>query len=65
MARLSPDLRSDSVFGRIRPVAQLAEHRAVVESHGLRLDERPLESNAVVAVVRAGLAPKVSKCRAT
>ena len=60
MARLSPDLKSDMHF----PVESdqwrnWQNTELLVESHGLRLDEQPLEiRDAVMAVVRASLAPK-------
>ena len=60
MARLSPDLKSNMHF----PVGSdqwrnWQNTELLVESHGLRLDEQPLEiRDAVMAVVRASLAPK-------
>ena len=60
MARLSPDLKSDMHF----PVGSdqwrnWQNTELLVESHGLRLDEQPLEiRDAVMAVVRASLAPE-------
>ena len=60
MARLSPDLKSNMHF----PVGSdqwrnWQNTELLVESHGLRLDEQPLEiRDAVMAVVRASLAPE-------